>query len=218
MKPFHVLHKIPLLAECPLAHLTAVGPLPRVNSHVSSEMAALPEALATNLAAVRSDARVGAQMASQAAALAEKLQAQVTLVALSGRRQQRIAAACRSAQQSPSVFEELQAAGQGLVLQCVELVVSGERSGQRELLRTALALIAQSRVNLHEGLLIDSFISKSCHFLDGIEGPESGSLAKGKGRKRDQKYVKPILSAPDPHLLGAGYPGLRKNNKRRPKR
>jgi hypothetical protein len=118
MKPFHVLHKIPLLAECPLAHLTTIGPLPRVNSHVSGEMAALPEALATNLAAVGSDARVSAQMASQAAALAEIFQAKVTLVALSGRREQRIAAAaCRSAQESPTVFEELQAAGQGLVLQ-----------------------------------------------------------------------------------------------------
>jgi hypothetical protein len=160
MKPFHVLHKIPLLAECPLAHLTTIWPLPRVNSHMSSEMAALPEALATDLAAVGSDARVGAQMASQAAALAEKLQAKVTLVALSGRREQRITA-CRSAQQSPAVFEKLQAAGQGLVLQGVELVVSGERSGQRELLRTALALITQTRVNLHDGLLIESFISES---------------------------------------------------------
>ena len=119
MKPFHVLHKIPLLAECPLAHLTTIWPLPRVNSHVTGQMAALSEALATDLAAVRSDARVGAQMASQSAALAEKLQAKVTLVALSGRREQRITAACRSAQQSPAVFEELQAAGQGLVLQRV---------------------------------------------------------------------------------------------------
>jgi len=119
MKPFHVLHKIPLLAECPLAHLTTIWPLPRVNSHMSGEMAALPEALATNLAAVGPDARVGAQMASQSAALAEKLQAKVTLVALSGRREQRITAACRSAQQSPAVFEELQAAGKGLVLQRV---------------------------------------------------------------------------------------------------
>jgi hypothetical protein len=141
MKPFHVLHKIPLLAECPLAHLTTIWPLPRVNSHVSGEMATLPEALATDLAAVGPDARVGAQMASQAAALAEKFQAKVTLVALSGRREQRITAACRRAQQSPAVFEKLQAAGQGLVLQRVELLVSGERSGKRELLRTALALI-----------------------------------------------------------------------------
>ncbi len=45
-------------------------------------------------------------------------------------------------------------------LQRVELVVCGERSGQRELLRTALALITQARVYLQEGLLIESFISE----------------------------------------------------------
>jgi hypothetical protein len=94
MNSFDMFHKVALLAERLLAHVTAVGPLPGMYAHMAGQMAALAEALAADLALVGPDAGMGAKVAAQAAALAEELEAEVALVPLFAR--QRSAAARKS--------------------------------------------------------------------------------------------------------------------------